>query len=137
MRRFGLKIATLILGLTFIGGTVVDASGLHACRRHDALPPLHADAQAGGATALPNQGEHVVDVVAGHGGHQNGHEGPWTCLDVCEADSGEALANGEASLEISTLPPLFVPDAGPNADAALPGRPNFLLPYANGPPLAA
>ena len=108
-----------------------DASGLHLCPQHDALP---------GAESLPHDAaaDHGQTDLAGaaqaHAGssHAGGHEGPCSCIGSFD-DEGSAVH--------ATLPdavfldfPTIAYVAGATARSTILVPSLYRLPYANAPP---
>ncbi len=135
MRKQHLKVASLLVALTFQGVALTDAVGLHGCPVHDVLP--------GGIMVT---GDHALAAPAAThqvSGHHPGapqhesHGGPCTCVGSCQNSAGGSPALTVQPLSLALAPPAVRVAASVAPRLELPGSPAFLLPYSHGPPLSA
>jgi hypothetical protein len=119
---------TIWLGLVMAGPTLV-----HACPMHDAVVIASSESpHANGPSDEHAHGDH--GVAAPSEGDDHGAE-CCTCLGDCGAPT--IAWTGLASFAVPSRP-LAAPrrEAAPD-DARLPGAPDHLIPFANGPPRLA
>ncbi len=133
--KLRLRYAALLSALAFLGASAVDASGLHGCSQHDALPE-----EAAPHTAPVD--EHVAhdQHAEGHAqdsSHGAGHAGPCICIGACGVGTTMQGAKTLAGGTELSVPPVRAEAPHLPADDALPVPPRFFLPYALGPPLSA
>ena len=130
MRQIYLKNSTLLVGLTFIGVGITSPRMEH----HSAQPLASAEIPSN-----PEQGDsHAHDDPSGDANtsHQHEHEGTCTCLGICDV--------GDLSFDIDVdLILLLVHGEGLLAqplestnDELYLVPPDFILPFADGPPRA-
>ncbi|MBX6332408.1 MAG: hypothetical protein IRY91_11225 [Gemmatimonadaceae bacterium] len=103
---------------------IVEPVTLHPCPMHDGIPAM---SMAGAAHTMGQ----------GHGAHHHdqGTRHHCNCLGACSSATGVGLPGHTVVPRIATV--AIVPVLVPAAPSATPSTPDFVLPFANGPPSIA
>jgi len=121
------SIAALVVAL-YISMQVVEGTGVHRCAAHDAGVDLQVGA------GQPSSHHHAGSAHHGQEGNDSGHAAACPCLGDCQ----NSPATAASAVHTGPSPVLVV--AGSSSLEFLESfrtTPQYLLPFANGPPLIA
>lgn len=134
-RSAGARATAGLLAGVFLLAGAADVYGLHRCSHHDRTDPVADVAHAAAETAAPGR-----PVLAPASDPEDAGEHPsdgfCTCVGACHAGAASPTpGSGTASPVSGRVGTVALHGSG--ADAPRAARSEYLLPFANAPPLSA